>query len=108
IITDLDPYYGLTLVNASDVDLFPYVFYFDPSDYNSRGTCRMYSRTMAPPLPRREQGNEPSRLPVGYGSSGTDSLRFSLPSGCKTDSGFLKVFFSTSYVDMRSVQQSSA
>lgn len=34
IITDLDPYYGLTLVNASDVDLFPYVFYFDPSDYS--------------------------------------------------------------------------
>ena len=34
IITNMDPYYGLTLVNASDVDLFPYVFYFDPNDYS--------------------------------------------------------------------------
>ena len=35
-------------------------------------------------------------------------MRFSLPPGCKVDSGFLKVFVSTSYVDMRSVQQGSA
>ena len=33
-ITDLDPRYGFTLENYSDVDLFPYLFYFDPSDYS--------------------------------------------------------------------------
>jgi len=33
-IMDLDPRYGFTLENHSDVDLFPYLFYFDPSDYS--------------------------------------------------------------------------
>ena len=34
IITDLEPRYGFTLENFSGVDLFPYFFYFDPSDYS--------------------------------------------------------------------------
>lgn len=124
VITDMDPYYGLTLSNASDVDLFPYVFYFDPNDYSVQvsDVCipdakidvlfqswyLPHSRTMSPPLPRKEATGEPSTLAIGYGASGTDSLRFSLPPGCKVDSGFLKVFVSTSYVDMRGIQQGSA
>ena len=32
VITNMAPYYGLTLVNTSEFDLFPYVFYFDPND----------------------------------------------------------------------------
>lgn len=34
IITNLSPYYGLTVVNRSKFDLFVYVFYFDPADYS--------------------------------------------------------------------------
>lgn len=34
IITDLDSRYSFTLENTSEVDLFPYLFYFDPSDYS--------------------------------------------------------------------------
>lgn len=34
IITDLDSRYCFTLENFSEVDLFPYFFYFDPSDYS--------------------------------------------------------------------------
>lgn len=34
MITDLDPRYGFTLENLSEVDLFPFFFYFDPSDYS--------------------------------------------------------------------------
>ena len=34
VITDLEARYGFTLENYSDVDLFPYFFYFDPSDYS--------------------------------------------------------------------------
>ena len=34
VVTDLDPYYGLTVVNRSKFDLFVYVFYFDPADYS--------------------------------------------------------------------------
>ena len=32
VVTNMDVYYGLTLINTSDNDLFPYVFYFDPND----------------------------------------------------------------------------
>ncbi|KAH9831963.1 caspase domain-containing protein [Rhodofomes roseus] len=101
IITDMEPYYGLTLVNKSNHDLFPYVFYFDPNEYSVQSWYLPPSPNMAPPLPKE------GRLPIGYGSSGTDSLRFSLPSGAKVDSGFLKVFVSSAWVDMRSVQQAS-
>lgn len=34
VISDLRWLYGLKLVNKSDQDLFPYVFYFDPSEYS--------------------------------------------------------------------------
>lgn len=34
VIADMKPYYGLTLINNSKYDLFPYVFYFDPRDYS--------------------------------------------------------------------------
>ena len=34
VIHDMDAYYGLTVENHSDVDLFPYVFYFDPAEYS--------------------------------------------------------------------------
>jgi hypothetical protein len=34
VIPNDDNFYGLTLENHSQLDLFPYVFYFDPSDYS--------------------------------------------------------------------------
>lgn len=34
VISYLKPYYGLTVVNRSKLDLFVYVFYFDPADYS--------------------------------------------------------------------------
>jgi hypothetical protein len=34
VITDLQARYGFTLENSSEVDLFPYFFYFDPLDYS--------------------------------------------------------------------------
>lgn len=34
MITDLEARYGFTLENFSNIDLFPYIFYFDPSDYS--------------------------------------------------------------------------
>ncbi|KAH9923545.1 caspase domain-containing protein [Fomitopsis serialis] len=101
IITDMEPYYGLTLVNDTEHDLFPYVFYFDPNDYSVQSWYLPHSPSMTPPLLQK------GRLAIGYGASGTDSLRFSLPSGSKVDTGFLKVFVSTSYADMRSVPQPS-
>ena len=59
---------------------------------------------MAPPLPRGTQ-ERPSTLHVGFASEGTDSLEFSIPEGANADTGFLKVFLSTSYVDMKHIEQ---
>ena len=35
-IVDMDTTYGITVVNTSDIDMFVYVFYFDPVDYSIR------------------------------------------------------------------------
>ena len=43
-------------------------------------------------------------LAIGYGVH-TNALRFSLPDGADRDVGFLKVFVSTSYVDLSGIQQ---
>ncbi|KAG6373268.1 hypothetical protein JVT61DRAFT_6895 [Boletus reticuloceps] len=99
IITDLAPRYGFTLENHSDIDLFPYVFYFDPSDYGIQAWYTPPSSTMLAPLKRREAVDQPSSFALGYGAFGTDPIEFYLPHGRKTDSGFLKVFLTTSHVD---------
>ncbi|KAI0946425.1 hypothetical protein AcW1_009891 [Taiwanofungus camphoratus] len=107
VIYDLESYYGLTLENYSDYDLFPYVFYFDPSDYSIQPWYLPPSETMSAPLPRLQADGQPSKFPVGYGASGTDSILFSLPPGATSDSGFLKVFVSTKYVSMDGIKQLS-
>jgi len=103
-IHDLLPYYGLTLLNNSDFDLWPYVFYFDPSNYATQCLYRPPSKGGNPPLPKK-RGDQPGRLPIGYGASETGSIRFSLPEGASKDTGFLKIFVSTSYVDTSGVEQ---
>ncbi|KZT03689.1 uncharacterized protein LAESUDRAFT_761780 [Laetiporus sulphureus 93-53] len=109
ILTDFSPFYGLTLVNNTDYDLYPYVLYFDPSDYSIQVWYTPPSTsTSTAPLPRRKVKDdkyECSELPIGYGSSGTDSIRFSLPDGTDRDSGFLKIFASTANVNMELLMQ---
>ena len=59
---------------------------------------------MAPPLPRAT-ADGPSSLQIGYAKDGTDSIEFSIPEGADADTGFLKIFLSTSYVDMHHIVQ---
>jgi hypothetical protein len=43
IVLDVNALYGFTIVNHSNLDLFPYLFYFDPSNYSievSISSCR--------------------------------------------------------------------
>lgn len=61
---------------------------------------------MNPPLRRRRENGSPSLFAFGYGAFGTNPVEFYLLPGCKSDSGFLKVFLTTTYVDMTSVAQS--
>jgi len=60
---------------------------------------------MFAPLKRRKPDGTPSLFAVGYGGFGTDPVEFYLPPGCQTDSGFLKVFLTTKYVDMTNIAQ---
>jgi hypothetical protein len=62
---------------------------------------------MFPPLAKQKSEDEPSKLSIGYGASGTDAIQFSLPPGARVDSGFLKVFVSSAYVDMGFLKQDS-
>jgi len=60
---------------------------------------------MLAPLKRRKPDGTPSLFTVRYGGFGTDPIEFYLPPGCQTDSGFLKVFLTTTYADMTNVAQ---
>jgi hypothetical protein len=115
-------FYGLTIKNNSGRNLFPYLIYFDPSDYSIqvRPSClhsiACYADpvtqswyhppcdTMAAPLSRR--GDKSSELPVGYGS-GNKALAFTLADGVTADVGFMKLFVSTIYLDMTALEQES-
>jgi len=77
------------------VDLVPQSWYHPPS-------C-----TMAAPLAARHEGSRLSELPVGYGSAGGEALEFSLADGITADIGFMKLFVSTTYVDMTVLEQES-
>jgi hypothetical protein len=106
VITDLQARYGFTLENSSEVDLFPYFFYFDPLDYSVQAWYIPPSPTMLAPLGRSRANGTPSFFALGYGGFGTNPIEFYLPDERDTDSGFLKVFLTTTYVDMANVAQS--
>ncbi|KAF8549358.1 hypothetical protein OG21DRAFT_1515326 [Imleria badia] len=60
---------------------------------------------MLAPLKRIKADGTPSLFPHGYGGFGTNPIEFYLPPDRKTDSGFLKVFLTTTYVNMTNVAQ---
>ena len=61
---------------------------------------------MLAPLKRSKEDRSPSLFALGYGAFGTNPIEFYLPPGRATDSGFLKVFLTTTHVDMNNVAQS--
>lgn len=60
---------------------------------------------MLAPLKQINANGTPSLFPLGYGGFGTNPIEFFLPPDRKADSGFLKVFLTTTYVDMTNVAQ---
>jgi hypothetical protein len=59
----------------------------------------------APLLPRRTDSR--GELNVGYGEAGVEAFEFSLADGLNADVTFLKLFVSTVYVDMTTLEQST-
>jgi hypothetical protein len=97
LVADDHARYGLTIINQSEHDLFPYLFYFDPSDYSISDLFLPPAPKGAAPLPR---GSNPTTVTVGFGADGGDPLVFKLNPGELSDTGFFKLFVFPRYVDM--------
>ncbi|KAJ3524092.1 hypothetical protein NMY22_g11154 [Coprinellus aureogranulatus] len=82
---------GFTLYNDGDVDVYPYLFYFDPSGLTITPWHLVATGRQADtPLPKRSQ------LAVGYGDGGAPPLVLQdLDHGCDKDIGYFKLFVLT-------------
>ncbi len=56
----------------------------------------------------RSEHGPPGNVTIGYGLGGGDPLVFSLPEGHEEDTGFFKLFVSTTYVYMSHITQPAA
>ncbi|KAJ7906975.1 hypothetical protein B0H13DRAFT_2273908 [Mycena leptocephala] len=97
ISSEEDVKYGFTMRNTSDVDLFPYLFHFNPLTYTIKAWYIPESAHGPPPL--RASGS----VTVGLGGEG--AFFFTLPSGKRTSHEFLKMFVSTKYLDLGWIEQ---
>ncbi|KAK0218650.1 caspase domain-containing protein [Armillaria fumosa] len=105
IMIDVDKgaIYGFKITNTTSVPLYVSMFYFDASDlsispYYQPGHAKNDTDVSLPPG---------DALTVGYGASGTVPHMYILREGQDIDVGFLKLFFSTEYMDLSGVVQNS-
>jgi hypothetical protein len=112
-------YYGYKIENVTETNLYIWMFSFNVLDLSIRENS--YLRFISPAaLTKLCSGliHKPSFagetpdpclkargiLPVGYGSSGTAPRIFSLSEGLDIDVTFLKLFVSTIYIDLSSIE----
>ena len=117
-----DKLYGWNIINYCKVPLYPALFYFDNSDWSIGEYQPVFQAVM---ILIRYSILEPYYLPpfaggivdpplkgerhltVGYGDSGWVPHTFFLREGQKVDVGILKLFLSTTQVNLSHVAQSS-
>ncbi|QRV77162.1 ICE-like protease (caspase) p20 domain protein [Ceratobasidium sp. AG-Ba] len=104
IVAEPSHLYGYRIVNNSKFDLYPYLFYFDAS----RLSIEPYYLGAIPgagkidvPLPKE------GSLSIGYGASGTTPFAYYLEDTQTVDVGIIKLFVTTSPVNLGSIQQAS-
>ncbi|KAF7365683.1 hypothetical protein MVEN_00442000 [Mycena venus] len=92
--------YGFTIRNDSPVNLFPYLFYFDPETFTIQQwyVPAAESRYTRAPLQSGERG-----LEIGMGSD--HAFEFKLEPGQVMSSGFLKLFVTREFVDLKWINQ---
>ncbi|KAJ3521101.1 hypothetical protein NMY22_g12453 [Coprinellus aureogranulatus] len=94
---------GLTLYNDGDVDVYPYLFYFDPNELTITPWALVAEGAgegqVDPPLLKH------SRLAVGYGNGGADPLQFYFEDGKTRDIGFFKLFITCTPANFRCLSQ---
>ncbi|KAK0502231.1 hypothetical protein EDD18DRAFT_1064889 [Armillaria luteobubalina] len=98
-----DVIYGFKITNTMSAPLYVSMFYFDVSDlsissYYQPGSAKKNVDVSLPPG---------ESLAIGYGASGTVPHIYTLREEQDVDVGFLKLFFSTEYLDFTGVVQGS-
>ncbi|CAA7263720.1 unnamed protein product [Cyclocybe aegerita] len=97
IVVDESVRLGMTIFNQTDLPLYPYLFYFDPTELTiidwyltsiGAGAGALTTKVDVPLPPK-------SSLTIGYGEPGITPWQFLLPEGEKKDLGFFKLFLST-------------
>ncbi|KAI0030187.1 caspase domain-containing protein [Vararia minispora EC-137] len=94
--------YGVTVKNDFNAPLFVSVFFFDC------GTLSIQPYYISP-VASRHVPSLPGKgmLPIGYGDGGGRPYNYTLSPGEDIELGFLKIFISTQFVDLREIRQSS-
>ncbi|KAJ7148500.1 caspase domain-containing protein [Mycena crocata] len=92
--------YGFTLRNTSEEDLFAYLFYFDPMLYTIDMWYAPEGAHVLPPLRNRD-----GTVAIGMGNE--RAFEFGLEPGQTSSAGFLKLFVSTQFLDLRWIRQIS-
>jgi len=96
-------YYGFALNNYMDVPVFPYLFYFDPIHYT---IDVWYSPPARNGIPQLLSGAGANRMTIGYGTGGGFPLEFtSSQNGAGHETGFVKLFVSTVYMELDWIKQ---
>ncbi|ETW77198.1 hypothetical protein HETIRDRAFT_429511 [Heterobasidion irregulare TC 32-1] len=75
---DKDAQYAIGIRNHSSKALFPYVFSFDPSDYEIQLIYHPESPTMSPPLAVMDQNSNMKPFIIGPGPHGSGPINFTL------------------------------
>lgn len=109
IVVDESACLGLTIFNQTNLHLYPYLFYFDPTDLTiiewytppfGAGPGRLTTKVDVPLLPK-------GMLALGYGNGGVPPWQFLFREGEKKDIGFFKLFLSTRPTHFSSILQQS-
>jgi len=99
---------GMTIFNQTDLSLYPYLFYFDPTDLTIvewytppfGAGPRHLTKIDVPLRPK-------SKLTIGYGAGGVPPWHFMFREGDKKDIGFFKLFLSTRPAHFSNILQQS-
>ena len=94
--------YQIILRNKSQVDLWPYLVFMDPNRYSITMLYHPDFSLETPPLPKQ------GFLEIGSGKPGSEALSFALGDHNHLDSGYLKLFLSSTPVTMNLLEQTSS
>lgn len=91
--------YAVVLHNHSNTDLWPYLAYMDATGYSISMVYHPDASMSAPPLRKH------SHMVIGSGTIDSEALSFALAEDADTGAGFMKLFVSSTFTPMTSIEQ---